>query len=200
MHAYLVVGEDKKALKAKAEEISRKLKAKLLEFPLTKIEDARALNSFISLSLAQTTLIVCDIENSTHEAMNAFLKNLEEPQENLYFALTSPSAHKVIPTILSRCQLLKVKGQKVEQKEQIQKFLKMSIGGKLSEVDKIKERETAISFVWDVVFELHNLIHIQQKGLKGLAENIKISTLTLERLRANGNVSLQLANMAISLV
>ncbi len=37
---------------------------------------------------------------------NAFLKTLEEPQENCCFILLASSRHMVLPTIISRCQVL----------------------------------------------------------------------------------------------
>ena len=40
----------------------------------------------------------------TSEAWNAFLKTLEEPPPNTVFVLATTEAHKVMPTIVDRCQ------------------------------------------------------------------------------------------------
>lgn len=40
----------------------------------------------------------------TTEANNALLKTLEEPPPHAYFALLTTESHKILPTILSRCQ------------------------------------------------------------------------------------------------
>ncbi len=40
----------------------------------------------------------------TSEANNTFLKTLEEPPAHSYFILCTTEAHKIIPTIMSRCQ------------------------------------------------------------------------------------------------
>src|SRR5213083_1146822 len=40
----------------------------------------------------------------TKEAWNAFLKTLEEPPPNTVFVLATTEAHKVMPTIVDRCQ------------------------------------------------------------------------------------------------
>ena len=40
----------------------------------------------------------------TTEAFNTLLKTLEEPPENLVFILATTEAHKVMETIVSRCQ------------------------------------------------------------------------------------------------
>ena len=39
------------------------------------------------------------------QAFNAFLKTLEEPPKYAIFILATTEKHKVIPTILSRCQI-----------------------------------------------------------------------------------------------
>ncbi len=46
------------------------------------------------------------VENMTTEAINAILKFLEEPKENVYAFLTTQNENNVLPTIVSRCQLL----------------------------------------------------------------------------------------------
>ena len=38
-------------------------------------------------------------------AYNAFLKTLEEPPAHAIFILATTEKHKIIPTILSRCQI-----------------------------------------------------------------------------------------------
>jgi len=42
-------------------------------------------------------------------AFNAFLKTLEEPPERTVFILATTEKHKIIPTILSRCQVFDFK-------------------------------------------------------------------------------------------
>ena len=42
-------------------------------------------------------------------AFNAFLKTLEEPPAHCIFILATTEKHKIIPTILSRCQIYNFK-------------------------------------------------------------------------------------------
>src|SRR5690625_7732943 len=42
------------------------------------------------------------------EAVNAFLKLLEEPSENVMFILTSSRPEQLLPTIVSRCQEIRL--------------------------------------------------------------------------------------------
>jgi len=48
--------------------------------------------------------IVDEVHMLTQYAFNALLKTLEEPPEHVIFILATTDVHKVLPTILSRCQ------------------------------------------------------------------------------------------------
>ena len=49
------------------------------------------------------------VENMTVEAVNSMLKFLEEPEAVVYAFLTTNNENNVLPTILSRCQILHLK-------------------------------------------------------------------------------------------
>lgn len=49
------------------------------------------------------------IENMTVEAVNAILKFLEEPGSKIYAFLTTNNESAILPTIISRCQLMRLK-------------------------------------------------------------------------------------------
>ena len=53
--------------------------------------------------------IVNMVENMTVEAVNSLLKFLEEPTPNTYAILTSQNESKILPTIISRCQSIRLK-------------------------------------------------------------------------------------------
>lgn len=184
MHAFLVIGNN-------ASFLAKKLGATLLEFPINKIEDTRNLANLTRVSFTEKTLIVCrDIHTASNEALNSFLKNLEEPQPNIYYALTTTNISLVMPTIVSRCQVIKHANYKqpTDDNKQIEEFLNMSTGKKLQYLDKIKDRTVAIQFLLDLIYKL-------QKENK--FNNMETILKTHSRLKANGNVNLQLANLAI---
>jgi DNA polymerase III gamma/tau subunit len=56
------------------------------------------------------TAIIINGERMTVEAQNSILKILEEPGKNNYIIITAQNPYLLLPTILSRCQLLKGKG------------------------------------------------------------------------------------------
>lgn len=49
--------------------------------------------------------IIDEVHMLTTEAFNAFLKTLEEPPAYVKFILATTERHKILPTILSRCQI-----------------------------------------------------------------------------------------------
>lgn len=53
--------------------------------------------------------IIENIEYATKEAMNTLLKMLEEPTEGIYALFTANNSSRVLPTILSRCQVIDIK-------------------------------------------------------------------------------------------
>ena len=203
MHAFLIVGANEESVDLEINNLSKKLHAKIMEFPLIKIDDVRSLNNLIRLSFDTPTLIVCkDIEEAGEEALNAFLKNLEEPQENIYFALTAPSTRKVLPTIVSRCEVLRTINNQPStiNHGEFEEFMKLTTGQKLAQVDKIKDRAKAIELVENILMFLHNKLHTGSSDYPRIAKDIEIASQTLNNLKANGNVSLQLTNLVISLV
>lgn len=53
--------------------------------------------------------IIDEVHMLTTSAFNAFLKTLEEPPKHAIFILATTEKHKIIPTILSRCQIFDFK-------------------------------------------------------------------------------------------
>jgi DNA polymerase-3 subunit delta' len=53
--------------------------------------------------------IISEADSMRTEAANAILKLLEEPPENLMLILTTSNIFKILPTIKSRCQLIRFK-------------------------------------------------------------------------------------------
>jgi DNA polymerase-3 subunit delta' len=64
----------------------------------------------------------------THQAQNAFLKLLEEPNDNVHFILVSSSTSKLLPTILSRVKKIDIKPISKKQSEDL--ITQLGIGDK----------------------------------------------------------------------
>jgi DNA polymerase-3 subunit delta' len=74
-----------------------------------KIDQIRDLQHDLSLSPYESrwrVAILCDFERATTESANALLKTLEEPPSYVVLMLTAAEADPLLPTIVSRCQVL----------------------------------------------------------------------------------------------
>lgn len=72
------------------------------------VEHIRALNEQVRFQPQQGSFkiyIIDEVHMLSQAAFNAFLKTLEEPPPYAKFILATTEKHKIIPTILSRCQI-----------------------------------------------------------------------------------------------
>lgn len=72
------------------------------------VDDIRALIEQVRYAPAagrKKIYIIDEVHMLSTAAFNAFLKTLEEPPEYAIFILATTEKHKIIPTILSRCQI-----------------------------------------------------------------------------------------------
>lgn len=60
------------------------------------------------VNLPNKVFIINNFDRSTEEAQNKLLKILEEPPKNVYFLLSAQNEEKVLPTIKSRCDKVKI--------------------------------------------------------------------------------------------
>jgi DNA polymerase-3 subunit gamma/tau len=71
------------------------------------VDDMRELVDRVALVPAEGRVkvyIVDEVHMLTPESFNTFLKTLEEPPPHVIFVLATTEAHRVLPTIMSRCQ------------------------------------------------------------------------------------------------
>ncbi|WP_048601146.1 DNA polymerase III subunit delta' [Rubeoparvulum massiliense] len=79
------------------------------ESPSIKIEQVRQLQdqfSYRSIETERKVYIIYPAEKLTIAASNALLKFLEEPESQVVAILVTGAPHQLLPTILSRCQIL----------------------------------------------------------------------------------------------
>ena len=71
--------------------------------------------------------IIDEVHMLSTAAFNAFLKTLEEPPAHVIFILATTEKHKILPTILSRCQ--------------IYDFERMTVNGTINHLKSVAEKE-----------------------------------------------------------
>src|SRR5690606_6988781 len=67
--------------------------------------------------------IIDEVHMLSQAAFNAFLKTLEEPPAHAIFILATTEKHKIIPTILSRCQIFDFKRITVKDAAEYLKYI-----------------------------------------------------------------------------
>lgn len=81
------------------------------------VEDVRALRDnakYPPVNGAYKLYIIDEVHMLSTSAFNALLKTLEEPPKHLVFVFATTEPHKVLPTILSRCQRFDFRRMQIE--------------------------------------------------------------------------------------
>jgi DNA polymerase-3 subunit gamma/tau len=81
---------------------------------IDEIRDLRDRVNLAPVSGRMKVYIIDEVHMLTAEAFNALLKMLEEPPEHVVFVLATTEKHKVLPTIISRCQSFDFRRPSVE--------------------------------------------------------------------------------------
>jgi DNA polymerase-3 subunit gamma/tau len=92
---------------------------------IDEIRDLRDRVNLAPVAGRMKVYIIDEVHMLTPEAFNALLKMLEEPPEHVIFVLATTEKHKVLPTIVSRCQGFDFRRPGVE-----------TLGEKLAEIAK----------------------------------------------------------------
>jgi DNA polymerase-3 subunit gamma/tau len=106
------------------------------------IDDIRELREgvkFAPTKLKYKVFIIDECHQLSKDAANALLKTLEEPPAHAIFILATTELHKILPTILSRCQRFDFR--KLSLPELVARLQK------LADNEKIKIEKTALELV-----------------------------------------------------
>lgn len=157
MHAYLIIGKTESQRVTAAHQILQQQRVKQVEVitpektthPVAMVRRARQVLKMKSAVVR--AVVLAEAEKLTTEAANAFLKILEEPPPNTILILTAPNEQAVLPTILSRCQVVNLgtaPGQPgKEDIKTMEHFLSTGVGEKLAFVEETGDRQKALEFV-----------------------------------------------------
>ncbi len=110
----LIVGKTSLDRRAEAEKIAKEASSVFdIRFIDTKeeggIDNIRDLKRELSrkpFNSKKQTAIIFESQNLTLQAQNAFLKEIEEPNPHTQIILTAPSKFSLIPTLVSRVQII----------------------------------------------------------------------------------------------
>ena len=97
--------------------------------------------------------IIDEVHMLSSQAFNAFLKTLEEPPSHVIFILATTEKHKILPTILSRCQ--------------IYDFERMTVPNTIKHLAMVAEKE-------GIKYEEQALASIAEKADGGMRDALSI--------------------------
>ena len=97
--------------------------------------------------------IIDEVHMLSSAAFNAFLKTLEEPPAHVIFILATTEKHKILPTILSRCQ--------------IYDFERMTVENTISHLKNVAQKE-------GITYEEEALAIIAEKADGGMRDALSI--------------------------
>ena len=97
--------------------------------------------------------IIDEVHMLSQAAFNAFLKTLEEPPAHVIFILATTEKHKILPTILSRCQ--------------IYDFERMTVENTIAHLKRVAEKE-------GISYEEEALAVIAEKADGGMRDALSI--------------------------
>lgn len=85
---------------------------------ILKVDQVRELQHNLSLhpyEAAYKVALLLRFEEANQNAMNALLKTLEEPAQRVILLLTADSPESLLPTIVSRCEVLRLRTMPVDE-------------------------------------------------------------------------------------
>lgn len=179
MVSFIIVAKDKKRRVAYVKEYANKHAIDTFDITIIEKDSDAKLNTqsigietvkqiqkklFLKpLKSAQKLIVIEDAQLLTPEAQNALLKVLEEPPANTYIILGTETKEALLPTILSRCQLIELEedkkelsGKTIEElSEFIQNLPEFSIGDKLKHAEQLaKDKDKAIVWIENLILVL----------------------------------------------
>ena len=144
-HAYLIEGSNNDLLPKilnSLKDIGVETKANpdiyQISLDVFKINDAREISIASTLKgfSENKKIFIISANNFLLEAQNAMLKIFEEPKENTYFFVTTPSIASLIPTFTSRFYLIKNE-YKSTYTEDAQSFISMTLENRIKFIKEL---------------------------------------------------------------
>lgn len=162
MNSYLLIHPEEESRKVKAREFLEqngifKNHPNLLWLEEEKlgVEEAKKIRTHLFLKPYQKgpqTAVIIKAQNLTQEAQNSLLKILEEPPLYSLIILTAPTTDNLLPTIVSRCQIIHLPNLNQNSQisfnqffPQIETLLKTDYSGRFQFIEKLKDRESFFS-------------------------------------------------------
>lgn len=149
------------------------------------IDQVRTLKKFFSqkpFNHQNKIIIIQDAHNLNAEAQNALLKILEEPGPNHYIFLVTNQPFYLLPTILSRCQTIRLTSNFISESKVISPTNDLNKNLKLSE-DISQNKEDILPFLEEQLFLQQKLL-VEKPSVK-ISTDIQKIIKSIQMIKAN---------------
>ncbi|MGA2417889.1 MAG: AAA family ATPase [Candidatus Staskawiczbacteria bacterium] len=165
------------------------------EIDISQVREVQNFLSYKSYNGGFKIVIVDGAENMNQEAQSCFLKTLEEPKGQTILFLISSKPDMLLPTIFSRCQIMKffkpkglpINYEKKEKEKELLKGLLAVVGNDFSEKFK---------YVKGIDFEKQSAAEIVQVLQKHLRQQLlsKIGTPEVKKIKQTLELTQEISN------
>lgn len=163
------------------------------------IDDVRKLQQLLTYKpyqADQTIVIMQHIENASLAAQNALLKTLEEPPSYASLILTTTHVSSIIPTVVSRCQIVNLETPSTDSSSQpntlTSELPSLTYSQLIELAERYSDRIQAETFLNALTHQLQG--DLQTHPSEALMKIILIFTQAQTYVRQNLNVRLVLEN------
>jgi len=173
------------------------------------IDQTRELKAKLILKPYQSSIklaLVLQADKLTLAAQNSLLKTLEEPPAKSQIVLETANPSLLLPTIVSRCQIIKLdslpsiqpdKTQMTNYQQLIMTLLKSGVGERLKlAAAYAQNREQTLESIQFLLLAWRQLI--QKNPSQAFSRNIRLTQKALEMLKANTQPGLTLGNLFLN--
>lgn len=158
------------------------------------IDTARKIKQTFSIkphSLKGRTVVLEDASKLTYDAQNSLLKTLEELPANSSLILGANSTNYFLPTVLSRCQIIKLDNSPANENhiasvvvDEIEKLMTAEVADKFEYIEKLKNKP---QFLLDLTVFFRAKM-IEKPHSKQISEYLKKLMQAQEWAGANVNI------------
>jgi hypothetical protein len=100
------------------------------------MDDAHKIINFVSSKkLGAVRFCIISTDRMATDVQNRLLKSIEEPQEGTHFVLLVPNLDRILPTILSRAQVIEGSGEVGGTRLNVSEFLKAATAGRFTLIE-----------------------------------------------------------------
>lgn len=143
-------------------------------------------------------IFIPNMQYTTTEAQNAMLKMLEETTENVQIFLGANNYKKLLPTLLSRCTIVKnanTPDEAIATNEFASNFLSQPIAKQMEYIQILCEKEK--EEIEDFLLTLSSYLKTQMLKTKDRAEQKRYAAIVQEVIRANKYLTANVNNRVV---